>query len=99
MSRSARKRAWSKVDDTCPHVEEAFDDMYRVIMRMSLDELNGEPLEEIIAETMEKVKEQTTALRNALIEAYEEMEESLEDKEYEHAKEIDALQKQIDSLS
>ena len=99
MSHSARKRAWSKVDDTCPHVDDAFSDMQHDIMQMSLKELTGNDLQQVIDQCVERVKEQTTALRNALIEAYEEMEGVVRDMEYEHAKEVAYLQRQIDSLS
>lgn len=95
MSHSARKTAWSKVGDTCPHVDEAFDDMYRDIMRMTLGELSGEPLKELISETVDKVKEQTCRLRNALIEAYEETEAEIDDLEYNHAEEIAKLERQL----
>lgn len=95
MSKSARKAAWSKVDDTCPYVDEAFDDMYRDIMRMTLGELSGEPLKELISETVDKVKEQTCKLRDALVEAYEEMEGVIRDMEYDHEKQIAVLEKQL----
>lgn len=95
MSHKARKAAWSKVDDTCPYVDEAFDDMYRDIMRMTLGELSGEPLKELISETVDKVKEQTGKLRQALIEAYEEMEAEIDELEDNHAEEIAKLERQL----
>lgn len=95
MSHSARKKAWRKVSDTCPHVDEAFDDMYRDIMRMTLEELSGEPLKELISETVDKVKEQTGKLRDALVEAYEEMEAEIDELEYNHTEEIAKLERQL----
>lgn len=99
MSYSARRAAFNAIGETCPHVDEAFDDMYYDIMRMSLDELSGEALKELFSNTVERIKVQTTSLRDALILAYEEKEESeeeLRDKITQLEDMIEELENQIE---
>lgn len=76
MSHSARKEAFSAIGETCPHVDRAFGDMLYEIKRLTVEELGGSQLDNLIDICIDRVKEQTTALRDALIYAYEEKEES-----------------------
>lgn len=95
MSHSARKAAWSKVDDTCPYVDTAFDDLYRGLIRLSPEAISSGEIQKLLDVCIERVKEQTCKLRDALIEAYEEMEAEIEELEYNHAEEITKLEKQL----
>ncbi len=79
MSHSARKAAFSSVPETCPYVDEAFDDMVYEIKRLSIEEFGTSSFNYIIERCVEIVKKQTTSLRDALILAYEEKEESEEE--------------------
>jgi hypothetical protein len=94
MSHSARKAAFREVSDTCPYVDEAFDDMVYEIKRLSIEEFSTSSFNCIIERCVEIVKKQTTSLRDALILAYEEKEES----ECELKDQIYMLQKRIEEL-
>lgn len=95
MSHKARKAAWSKVGDTCPHVDEAFDELFHDLLNLSLNEIVSGNMEAMFNTCVEKVKEQTCKLRQALIEAYEEMEAEIDELEYNHAEEIAKLERQL----
>lgn len=94
MSHSARKAAFSAIGETCPHVDRAFDDMLYGIKRLTVEELGGSHLDGLIDLCVDRVKQQTTALRDALILAYEEKEES----EDELKNRIDILELRIEEL-
>ena len=79
MSHSARKAAFREVSDTCPDVDVAFADMVYDIRHMSVEEFCTSAFTCVIERCIEVVKVQTCALRDALILAYEEKEESEEE--------------------
>lgn len=95
MSHKARKAAWSKVGDTCPHVDEAFDDLHRDLIRLSLEEIASGEIQKLLDVCIDRVKEQTCKLRDALIGAYEEMEAEIDELEDKHAEEIAKLERQL----
>ena len=94
MSHSARKAAFREVSDTCPDVDGAFADMVYDIRHMSVEEFCTSAFTCVIERCIEVVKVQTCALRDALILAYEEKEES----ECELKDQIYMLQKRIEEL-
>lgn len=79
MSYSARKAAFSTIGETCPAVDQAFSDMLYEIKRLTVEELGRTLLDSLVDICVERIKDQTTALRDALILAYEEKEESEDD--------------------
>lgn len=86
--------AWSKIDDTCPDVDAAFDQMVTDIKSLPVEDFSKEVFNAIIEECIDKVKDQTTALRDALIETcseYLSMEEELRDR-------IEELEDQISKM-
>ena len=98
MSHLARKAAFSSVPETCPYVDEAFDDLVYEIKRLSIEEFSTSSFNYIIERCVEIVKKQTTSLRDALILAYEEKEESeddLKDQIYILQQKIDELENQL----
>ena len=94
MSHSARKAAFSAIGETCPHVDSAFSDMLYEIKRLTIEELGGSQLDSLIDICIDRVKVQTTSLRDALITAYEEKEES----EEELKDQISILEQRIEDL-
>lgn len=96
MGHSARKKAWAHVDDTCPYVDDAFYDLHNAIKSLSLEDFSKGMLEKLLDECSDKVKIQTTRLRDALVLAYEEMEEALEAQEEEYEGRISLLEKQLE---
>lgn len=98
MSHSARKAAFSAIGETCPQVDSAFTDMLYEIKRLTIEELGGSTLDSLVEICIDRVKVQTTALRDALILAYEEKEESeddLKDQIYILQQKIDELENQL----
>ena len=98
MSHSARRAAFSSVEETCPYVDEAFSNMVYDIKRMTIDELAGAEFDEAVEKCVDLVKVQTVALRDALIFAYEEKEEladELKGKIYALEQRIEELENQI----
>lgn len=94
MSHSARKAAFSAIGETCPHVDRAFDDMLYDIKWLTVEELGGNLLDSLVSICIDRIKEQTEALRNSLILAYEEKEES----ENDLKDQICTLEQRIDDL-
>ena len=98
MNYSARRAAFSSVEETCPYVDEAFSNMVYDIKRMTIDELAGAEFDEAVEKCVDLVKVQTVALRDALILAYEEKEDSesdLKDRIYVLEERIQELENQI----
>jgi chaperonin cofactor prefoldin len=98
MNHSARRAAFSSVEETCPYVDEAFSNMVYDIKRMTIDELAGAEFDEAVEKCVDLVKVQTVALRDALIFAYEEKEEltdELKDKIYSLEQRIQEMENQI----
>lgn len=105
MASKATKAAWSAVAETCPEVDSAFYDL-----RWSLEELlpelpKGEEMDKLFDLCKERVKAKTSELREALINAYEEMyslddewEEKLSEMEEEHRREVSNLEDVISDL-
>ena len=100
MNHSARKSAFSSIGETCPAVDMAFSDMLYEIKRLTVEELGGSSIDNLVDLCIDRVKAQTTSLRDALILAYEEKEESedeLEDQIYILEQRIEDLENQIES--
>lgn len=98
MSNKARKAAFSVVGETCPYVDSAFYDMVDELEELLGFRLNTRQQEAVFEKCKNVVKEQTTSLRDALILAYEEKEDSesdLKDRIYALEERIQELENQI----
>ena len=94
MSRKAQRAAFNAVPETCPKVDAAFYDMIDQLEDLLEIRLNTEQYNLVFERCKDSVKEQTIALRDALISSYEEKEYVEEESEQV----IEALKEKIYEL-
>ena len=91
-STNAKKLAFMAHAETCPYVDDAFSKLHDVLSeKFDLDYEERQELWESINPCIDEVKNQTTSLREALISAYQE----LEDVQDELKEEIASLQDRL----
>ena len=98
MSRKAQRAAFNAVRETCPQVDAAFYDMIDGLEDILEIRLNTEQYNLIFKKCIDKVKEQTTALRDALVSAYEESEDVVSDFENQIEELRDRIQQLEDQI-
>lgn len=81
MSRKAQRAAFNAISETCPKVDAAFYDMIDQLEDLLEIRLNTEQYNLVFEKCKDTIKEQTVALRDALISSYEEKEYAEEESE------------------
>lgn len=95
MSSYAKRAAFSAYHETCPYVDEAVYGLLNEISeKLNLTFAQEKEFWPLVDVCTSKIKDQTTGLRDALIEAYKQVEEVQEEMEEAVAE----LQSRIDTL-
>lgn len=89
--RNPKSRAYNSVAETCPAVDAAFSELQDGLEACTVDDFARGSHTILIDACIERVKEQTTLLRDGIISAYTEMEESLEEQERNFQYQIEIL--------